>query len=85
MSHSVILNSIQQTWEDQWRRMVLKSCLEQARREFDSKVVTAFELYGLRGIGIEDVCRQLEMSRNAVYIAKSRVLSRLRALADQFE
>ncbi len=78
-------NSIQQAWENEWRRMALKGCLEQVRREFDSKVVTAFELYGLRGIDIEDVCRQLAMSRNAVYIAKSRVLSRLRALASQFE
>jgi len=78
-------NSIQQTWENEWRLMALKGCLEQVRREFDSKVVTAFELYGLHGIDIEDVCRQLAMSRNAVYIAKSRVLSRLRVLANQFE
>ena len=74
--------SIEQTWENEWRQVVLKSCLEQARRELDSNAVTAFELYGLRGIEVEEVCRQLDMSRNAVYIAKSRVLSRLRKLAN---
>jgi len=77
--------SIQQTWENEWRQMVLKSCLEQVRREFESKVVKAFELYGLRGISIDEVCQQLKMSKNAVYIAKSRILSRLRELADLFE
>ena len=78
-------DSVRQTWENEWRQMVLRSCLEQVQREFDSKVVRAFELYGLRGVPVEKVGEELQMSRNAVYIAKSRILSRVRELAEQFE
>jgi DNA-directed RNA polymerase specialized sigma24 family protein len=65
--------------------MVLKKCLEQVQREFDARVFRAFELYAVRGISVEEVCNELEISRNAVYIAKSRILVRLRRLAEQFE
>jgi RNA polymerase sigma-70 factor (ECF subfamily) len=76
---------MEQTWDMQWRRMVLEKCLAQARREFDPKVFGAFEQYALAGVAVDEVCRRLAMSRNAVYIAKSRVLSRLRELRRQFE
>jgi len=78
-------HSIRQTWETEWRQMVLKKCLEQVQREFDARVFRAFELYAVRGISVEEVCNELEISRNAVYIAKSRILVRLRRLAEQFE
>jgi RNA polymerase sigma-70 factor (ECF subfamily) len=73
------------TWESQWQQMVLKRCLEQVRREFDPKVFGAFRHYAIDQFTIEDVCQRFDMSRNAVYIAKSRILSRLRELKQQFE
>ena len=78
-------HSIKHSWENQWRQMVLTRCLEQARRELDSKVFEAFELYALSEMPVDEVAQRLRMSRNAVYIAKSRVLSRLRELERQFE
>lgn len=78
-------SSIERTWESEWRQMVLTKCLDKARREFDPKIFKAFELYALSEVPTDEVCRQLKMSRNAVYIAKSRVLSRLRVLGRQFE
>ena len=76
---------IKHTWQTEWRRMVLGRCLKQARGEFDRKVYEAFELYALAEVPADDVARRLGVSRNAVYIAKSRVLSRLRQLERQFE
>jgi RNA polymerase sigma-70 factor (ECF subfamily) len=73
------------TWEIQWQQMVLKRCLEQVRREFDPKVFGAFRQYAIDQFSIEEVCQRFDMSRNAVYIAKSRILSRLRELKKQFE
>ena len=55
------------------------------RKEFDPKVFKAFELYALGQIAVDKVAQQFEMSPNAVYIAKCRVLSRLRELKQQFE
>jgi RNA polymerase sigma-70 factor (ECF subfamily) len=78
-------SSIGRTWESEWRQMVLTKCLEKARQEFAQKIFKAFELYALSEVPIGDVCQQLKMSRNAVYIAKYRVLSRLRVLGQQFE
>jgi RNA polymerase sigma-70 factor (ECF subfamily) len=78
-------HDIKLSWETEWRQMVLAKCCEQARREFDPKVFKAFELYALTQTSADKVAQQLEMSRNAVYIAKCRVLSRLRELDGQFE
>jgi len=78
-------NNIRRTWDTQWRHMVLEKCLLQARREVDQKVFNAFELYALSQKSVDEVCRTLNMSRNAVYIAKSRVLSKLRRLQKDFE
>jgi RNA polymerase sigma factor (sigma-70 family) len=78
-------HSIKLSWEIEWRHMVLTRCFEQARKEFDPKVFKAFELYAMTQTSADKVAKQLEMSRNAVYIAKCRVLSRLRELERQFE
>jgi len=77
--------NVQHSWETEWKRMVLSKCLEQAGRELDQKVFEAFKLYALSEMPVDSVAQQLSMSKNAVYIAKSRVLSRLRQLKQQFE
>jgi len=73
------------TWELQWQQMVLKRCLEQVKREFDPKVFGAIRHYAIDQFTVEQVCERFDMSQNAVYIAKSRVLSRLRELRKRFE
>jgi RNA polymerase sigma-70 factor (ECF subfamily) len=65
--------------------MVLERSLQQVRRETDKKVFEAFELYALMGENPQEVAKQLGISPNAVYIAKSRVLTRLRQLQKEFE
>ncbi len=77
--------AVKHTWETEWKRMVLEKCLQQARREFNSKVFRAFELYALSEKSVAEVGHALGMSHNAIYIAKSRVLSRLRQLLMEFE
>jgi RNA polymerase sigma-70 factor, ECF subfamily len=88
---TLFLNQIQDnhpikvSWEIEWRHMVLTRCFEQARKEFDPKVFKTFELYALEQIAAHRVAQLLEISQNAVYIAKCRVLSRMRELEKQFE
>jgi RNA polymerase sigma-70 factor (ECF subfamily) len=71
---------IKDCWQTEWRHLVLTKCLEQTRREFDPKVFKAFELYALSGMAADKVAKRLGTSRNSVYIAKSRILARLRQL-----
>ena len=77
--------SIKQSWDRGWRQMVLERSLQQVRRETDKKVFEAFELYALMEKDAEEVAEQLGISTNAVYIAKSRILTRLRQLQKEFE
>jgi RNA polymerase sigma-70 factor (ECF subfamily) len=78
-------DAVRNTWTTEWRRMVLARCVEKVRREMDPRVFEAFELYALSETPVEQVAEKLNMTRNAVYIAKSRVLSRLRELEQEFE
>lgn len=78
-------NAFKHTWDTEWRRMVLERCLQQVRKEVDQKIYEAFELYALNQRPVEEVSKTLGMSQNAVYIAKSRVLSKLRQLQQDFE
>jgi len=75
----------EQLWQQEWERFVLDSCLASVRTEFDQATFTAFQRYGLEGAPAEAVAAELGNSRNAVYIAKSRVLKRMRELKDELE
>jgi RNA polymerase sigma-70 factor (ECF subfamily) len=77
-------DAVRHTWDTEWRRIVLERSLQQVRMEIDPKIFKAFELYCIFQNPVEDVCKTLDMSRNAVYIAKSRVLSRLRQLQQDY-
>jgi RNA polymerase sigma-70 factor (ECF subfamily) len=77
--------TLKQTWETQWQRILLARCLARVQQETDPAVYEAFRLYALEDQSPEQVARHLDVSRNAVYIAKSRVLSRLRDLIQQLD
>jgi RNA polymerase sigma-70 factor (ECF subfamily) len=77
--------STKKLWDKEWREMALEKVLQQVRKETDKNVFEAFELYALKGKNVTEVAEQLGISRNAVYIAKSRVLTRLRQLQKEFE
>jgi len=73
------------TWTAEWQKMVMERCLQRVRRELKPKTFQAFELYALAQIPVEQVAQRLQMTHNAVYIAKNRVLARLQELEKEFE
>ncbi len=73
------------TWTQTWERHVLDRCMEQARGEVASNTFEAFELTALRDVPAEAVARELGMSRNAVFIAKHRVLKRIAELRREYD
>ena len=73
------------TWETQWKRVILNRCLERVRQESDPQVFAAFVHYALQEQPADAVAQRLGMSRNAVYIAKCRILTRLRELESQLQ
>jgi RNA polymerase sigma-70 factor (ECF subfamily) len=72
-------------WDREWTTHVLSLCLAATRREFDENTSRAFELYAVKRQGAADVAEALGISRNAVYIAKSRVLARLKEVFTDFD
>jgi len=72
-------------WNEEWQTHILSMCLRVAQSEFDSTTSEAFEMYAVRQIDAADVASHLNMSRNAVYIAKSRVLARLHELFADYD
>ncbi|MCH8147121.1 MAG: sigma-70 family RNA polymerase sigma factor [Planctomycetes bacterium] len=73
------------SWSEEWARAVLNQCLQQVRREVEPTTIRAFELFALAKQPAADVGTELGISRNAVFIAKHRILKRLRELQEQYE
>ncbi len=65
-------------WDEEHDRYVVRRLLELIRPRFEGKTWRAFERVALDGAAPEVVAAELGTTVNAVFIAKSRVLSRLR-------
>ncbi|MFI4898127.1 MAG: RNA polymerase sigma factor [Phycisphaerales bacterium JB059] len=75
----------QRSWADEWGRHVLDRCMEQARAEVEPRTYEAFELSAIRNVPVDQVVAELGMTRNAVFIAKHRVLKRIAQLQREYE
>jgi RNA polymerase sigma-70 factor (ECF subfamily) len=77
--------TMDEIWDAEWRRAVVTQCLEDIREDVDEKTVRAFVLFAWKGWSVEKVASELGVSRNAVYQAKKRVLSKIRARREYWE
>ncbi len=75
----------EQIWDQEWRGAVMRQCLAEVRREVGEKTFTAFELFASKGWPARKVAEHLGLTSNAVFIAKHRVLQRVRGLLPQIE
>jgi len=74
-------SAMSQMWNRQHDLYVLKKLLELSRPGFSPETWLAFTRVALHGERPDFVAKEIGMSLNAVFIAKSRVLSKLRAEA----
>lgn len=73
-------SELAQRWNDEHDRHVLRSLLEQIRPKLKDDMWQAFKRVSIDGVPAADVAKELNTTPNAVYIAKSRVMSQLREL-----
>ena len=67
-------------WDRQWSMAHLRHCTEQARREVSESTFAAFQGYAIDGREPAAVAATLGISINQVYIAKHRMLERIRSI-----
>lgn len=77
---------VERYWLDERQNQILREALEILREgETEERMIAAFELYGLRGVHIEEVTRRLGMTREDVYNAKYRVTKRLQPIVARLD
>lgn len=72
-------------WDQEYQQGILRWAMERIRGEFQEATWQAFLLTTKEGKSPKEVAEQLQTSAGAVYVAKSRVLSRLRAEVQQWK
>jgi RNA polymerase sigma-70 factor (ECF subfamily) len=75
-------SSLSRTWDAEHDRHVARTILESIRLEFQPATWKAFEATVCQDRPTDEVADELGLSQNAVLIAKSRVLKRLRQKAE---
>lgn len=71
---------VDEVWERQWSLAHLRYCAEVVRGEVAAGTFDAFEAYALEGKPVNEVAAVLGMTPNQIYVAKHRVLGRIREL-----
>lgn len=71
-------------WQQAFEASLLTVLLDLVRREISPETYQAFELVALAGVPAADAAMLTGLSRNAVYLARKRVLQRLRELGESY-
>lgn len=69
-------------WEEDYRQRLFDWAAEKARPEFQAATWDAFRRTAVDSVSVKEVAAQLGISVGAVYIARSRVIARLRELIE---
>ena len=75
-------SDLNRQWDEEHDRYVLNCLLDLVQEEFEPTTLTAFRRLALDGASGAEAAQELGLSAAAVYVAKSRVLQRIRQLAE---
>lgn len=65
-------------WETEYQRRLTALAMDRVKGEFQESTWRAFWLTAVEGVAAAEVTRQVGLSPGAIYVAKSRVLARLK-------
>ena len=65
-------------WQQEWNQTHLTYCIDCLRADFASHTLQAFAMYVLEDQPVPHISRCLGLTPNQIYVAKSRVMARLR-------
>jgi len=75
-------NSLHRFWEEEHDQYVLRCLIDLIELEFEPTTVRAFRRVALEGASGAEVAGELGMTLAAVYAGRSRVLKRLKEVAE---
>jgi RNA polymerase sigma-70 factor (ECF subfamily) len=75
-------SDLNRQWDAEHDRYVLRCVLDLVEEEFEPRTLQAFRRLALEGATGAEAAQELGLSVAAVYVAKSRVLQRLRQVAE---
>src|SRR5215831_17584825 len=75
-------SALNRQWDEEHDRYVLHCLLDLVEEEFEPVTLQAFRRLALDGISGAEAAQELKLSVAAVYVAKSRVLARIRQEAE---
>tara|TARA_B100002051_G_scaffold107634_1_gene102690 strand:+ start:1308 stop:2387 length:1080 start_codon:yes stop_codon:yes gene_type:complete len=70
-------------WDRQWTEQLLQRAMTEARGGVEERTWKSFELYGVRGVPIEQVSQELDMTPAAIRHAKMRLVKQVREIVDR--
>jgi len=71
-------SDVADAWEMEYQRRLAALAMERVKGEFQENTWRAFWLTAVEGVAVADVAQQISISPGAIYVAKSRVLARLK-------
>jgi len=80
--HPTPAEEFEAAFEAEWQKVAFEEALDEIRREVDPATFQAFDLYARKNVPPRKVAKLLGLTRNAVYIAKTRVLARVNELLE---
>ena len=73
-----VASQIESEWTEEFNAQVLQTAMQRIRAEFEPQTWSAFELAWIENRPAQEIALQLGCRIHAIYVAKSRVLIRLR-------
>lgn len=79
------VESLESQWENEWREFIKDAALKILRDETNERQYMAFDLYVLQNMDVESVAAIMHMTVNQIYIAKSRLSSKLQEIVSSLK
>jgi RNA polymerase sigma-70 factor (ECF subfamily) len=78
-------DKLERHWDTAWRKHLLQQALPEMKKQVNEATYRAFEMIVLEGQDPKRVAKTLGVSKASAYMAKHRVLARLRSHLDSME
>jgi RNA polymerase sigma-70 factor (ECF subfamily) len=79
------LHDASELWELEYQRRLAQLAMDNIKSEFQDNTWQAFWMTAVEGAAAADVAKALGLSPGAIYVAKSRVLARLKAEVERLQ